>query len=50
MYDSQFFQSKLGKAALASVAAMAMFVALSSQLHVSPALASALPGEAVELA
>jgi hypothetical protein len=50
MSDSRFFQSKLGQAAIASVAAMVLFVALSSQLQISPALAATLPCEAVELA
>lgn len=50
MYDSRFFQSKLGQAAIASVAAMAMFVALSTQMQVSPALAATIPCESVELA
>jgi hypothetical protein len=50
MYDSRFFQSKLGQAALASVAAMAAFVALSSQLQVSPAVAATITCETVALA
>lgn len=42
MYDRRFFQSKLGKAAIASTAAMVTFVALSSQIAVTtpmPAMA-----------
>jgi ABC-type sugar transport system permease subunit len=50
MYDSRFFQSKLGQAAIASVAAMAAFVALSSQIQASPALAATIHCETVELA
>ena len=50
MYDSRFFQSKLGQAAIASVAAMAMFVALSSQIQPTSALAATIQCETVELA
>ena len=47
MYDRRFFQTRLGQAALASVAAMATFVALSSQIAVTaPALPFALVGQA----
>ena len=35
MFDRKFFSSTLGKAALASVAMMTAFVALSSQITVS---------------
>ena len=40
MFDRRFFSSKLGKAAIASVAAMTVFVALSTQMHVSQAKAA----------
>ncbi len=50
MFSTQFLKSKLGQAALASVAAMSAFVALSSQLQVSPALAHTQPVGVVELA
>ena len=54
MYDRRFFQSKLGQAALASIAAMCAFVVLSSQMQLSPAHASAhaeiVQFETVELA
>ena len=43
MYDRKFFKTQLGQAALASIAAMAAFVALSSQIAVTtpmPVLAS----------
>lgn len=50
MYDRRFFQTKLGQAALASVAAMAAFVALTSQMHAAPAYAASTGVEAVELA
>ncbi|GAA4647499.1 hypothetical protein GCM10023115_54610 [Pontixanthobacter gangjinensis] len=54
MYDRSFFKSKLGQAALASIAAMCAFVVLSSQMQFSPAYASAhseiVQFEAVELA
>ncbi|GAB5352676.1 hypothetical protein [Qipengyuania sp. 483] len=35
MYDRKFFSTTLGKAALASVAMMTAFVALSSQITVA---------------
>ena len=50
MYDRRFFQTKLGQAAIASIAAMCMFVALSSQINANPALAANAQCEAVELA
>ncbi len=50
MYNRRFFQTKLGQAALASIAAMAAFVALSTQMHASPAFASAPQHEVVEVA
>lgn len=52
MYDRRFFQSKLGQAALASISAMVAFVALSTQMHVTPAYAAvaAAQGEMVEMA
>lgn len=39
MFDRSFFQTRLGQAAAASVAAMALFVALSTQMHAAPAFA-----------
>ncbi len=39
--DSAFWSSKLGHAAMASIAAMAMMIALSSQIQ--PGAASAAP-------
>ena len=51
MYDRRFFRSQLGQAALASVAAMVAFVALSGQLQANPSFArSAVQCETVELA
>lgn len=50
MYDRRFFQTKLGQAALASVAAMAAFVALTSQIQASPAYAADTAPQQVELA
>ena len=41
MFDRRFFQTKLGQAALASVAAMAAFVAMSAQIQANPVLAAA---------
>ncbi len=51
MYDRRFFQTKLGQAAIASVAAMCAFVALSTQMQVSStAQAAEVRHEVVELA
>ena len=49
MFDRRFLASRLGQAAAASVAAMALFVALSSQINATPAYA-ATPLVSVELA
>ena len=52
MFDRQFFQSKLGKAAMLSVAAMLAMniVALNAQLHAVPAAFAAATPAMVELA
>lgn len=50
MFDRRFLRTKLGQAALASVATMAAFVALSSQIQASPAYAAESPVETVILA
>lgn len=50
MYDRRFFQTRLGHAALASIAAMAAFVALSSQMQATPAFAADTTLQQVELA
>ena len=50
MYDRRFFQSKLGQASIASIAAMALFVALSSQIQATPAYAADTVIHTVELA
>lgn len=50
MYNRRFFQTKLGQAAMASIAAMCAFVALTTQMQVDPAFAAAAQIEAVELA
>lgn len=36
MFDSSFFQTKLGHASLASVSAMVLFVALATQMQTAP--------------
>ena len=43
MFDRSFFQGKVGQAALASVAAMVVFVALTTQMQVAPDVVAALP-------
>jgi hypothetical protein len=40
MFNREFIQSKLGKASVASIAAMTLFVALSTQMHIAPAVAA----------
>lgn len=47
MYDRRFFQTKLGQAALASIAAMVAFVALSTQMHATPAFAATIGEQSV---
>ncbi len=50
MYDRRFFQTKLGQAAIASIAAMCAFVALSTQMQVEPAFAATMQYDTVEIA
>jgi hypothetical protein len=52
MFNREFIQSKLGKASVASIAAMALFVALSTQMHIAPAVAATpvVSGLLVEMA
>lgn len=52
MFQRQFFQSKLGKAAMLSVAAMLAMniVALNAQLHAVPTAYAAAAQTTVELA
>ncbi|MFV0645977.1 MAG: hypothetical protein ACK5NN_16025 [Sphingomonadaceae bacterium] len=54
MYDRQFFESKLGQAAIASILAMIVFIALSNHIEPNPApdviFAVTMPGEYVDLA
>lgn len=47
MYNREFFSSKLGQAALASIAAMVAFVALSTQFNANHAHAPAFAHDAV---
>ena len=50
MYNRQFFSSTLGKAALASIAMMTAFVALSSQIAVTAPMPMSASLEQIELA
>ncbi len=50
MYDSEFYKTKLGQASLASIAAMVLLVALSTQMQPSPVMAAAIGGDTVEIA
>ena len=49
MFDRRFLRTRVGQAAAASTAAMALFVALSAQIHAQPAYAAPVLS-AVELA
>ena len=40
MFDSSFFKSTVGRAAIACTAAMCLFVALTTQMQIGPAHAS----------
>jgi hypothetical protein len=40
MFDRRFLHTPLGRAAAASTAAMALFVAMSTQIHATPAFAA----------
>ena len=50
MYNINFFRSQLGQAAIASIAAMATFVVLSSQITVPTPTPSVAAYEQVEIA
>lgn len=50
MYDRRFFATRIGQAAMASIAAMAMFVVISTQIAVSPPVAHVAMGQTAELA
>ena len=50
MDNNSFFATKLGQASIASVAAMVLFIALSTQMHVEPVMAATIAGNAVEIA
>ncbi|WP_165961080.1 hypothetical protein [Qipengyuania sediminis] len=50
MFDRRFFASPVGRAALASVLAMGVFVMASTQIAVTPPMATAALGESVVLA
>ena len=50
MYDRSFFRTKLGKAALASIAAMSALVVFSSQIAVTGPTPTMAVYEQVEIA
>ncbi|WP_435418023.1 hypothetical protein WAB17_00150 [Parerythrobacter aurantius] len=50
MYTRAFFRTQLGQAALASIAAMTAFVALSTQMQVTAAHAATPAYQQVEIA
>ncbi|GMM92521.1 hypothetical protein [Qipengyuania sp. MTN3-11] len=50
MYDRRFFRTRLGQAALVSIAAMVTFVGLSGQIAVTTPAVPLAVGEQVEIA
>ncbi len=50
MHDRRFFATRLGQAALASTAAMAVFVMLSTQIAVTAPMAQVAVVQTAELA
>ena len=50
MYDRKFFATRLGQAALASTAAMAAFVMLSTQIAVTAPMSQLAVAQTAELA
>lgn len=50
MFNRRYFQGPVGKASFVSIVAMAAFVALSAQLHATPAFAANQTIQVVELA
>ncbi|WP_375289591.1 hypothetical protein [Qipengyuania sp.] len=50
MYDRRFFSTRLGQAALASIAAMTVFVVMSTQIAVSAPTAHIAAMQTTELA
>lgn len=50
MYDRTFFATRLGQAALASVAAMALFVVMSTQIAVTAPTSQVAVSQTAELA
>jgi hypothetical protein len=50
MYDRKFFKSQLGQAALGSIAAMAVFVVLSTQIAVTAPMTQVATAQTAQLA
>ena len=50
MYDRKFFATRLGQAALASIAAMAAFVVLSTQIAVTAPMTQVAVAQTAEMA
>ena len=50
MYNREFFRSKLGKAAIASISAMVLFVALSTQMTTYPSFIAASQFSSITIA
>lgn len=50
MYDRRFFSTRLGRAALASIAAMTVFVVISTQIAVTAPMAQLAVAPMAEVA
>ena len=50
MYDRRFFATRLGQAAMASLAAMTLFVVMSTQISVKPPMPQVAVAQTAELA
>lgn len=50
MYDRKFFASRVGQAALASIAAMMVFVVMSTQIAVTAPMSHVAVAHAAEIA
>lgn len=50
MYDRSFFATRLGQAAMASIAAMALFVVMSTQIAITAPMPQVAVAQTAELA
>ena len=50
MYDRSFFATRLGQAAMASIAAMALFVVMSTQIAITAPMPQVAVAQTAEIA